>query len=301
MIWISMFLAFFLSKVKPENKNETVGWRMAYVGEFPFVVAIGGSKMCAGSLMTLQSVITAGHCIYYDTEHERSRALKYIYIIGGVVKIEARKMLPGRQERHPSSLKVHEKYERRTLTSRMNLFDIGVMYLSKPFKETEVVRPMRLISTSMKEFKRGYQRVIDRQEKCHGVGWHWNLSNSERKLIVIELIPKSNTFCSKFKKSKDEDQSSHGEVCLMPANPHKSNCHCDTGGPLVCKGLTYGVLSTGFECSDTTKPVYYFLFWSYMEYYGIGSSPPRLFHSDLAWKCAMIIFIMRPPFVTLSW
>ncbi|KAL0280106.1 UNVERIFIED_CONTAM: hypothetical protein PYX00_001495 [Menopon gallinae] len=212
------------------------------------LTADGSSVTCTGSILTDVWVLTAAHCA------ERRPNYPYMFVAAGranIVDYVRKRVVTnmlygiderayGVQERKVLSMFPNPKYAKNTISG-----DIALLLMEKPFSFSNTVRPIKLSQSPMKG-----------EMWCRVGGWG------------VDQAMKT-TYLMKFADNVRARPASMGctyvqsgpYICLQLGGP--GNCQGDSGSPLVCDGLVWGVSSFGMNdknlpiCSPSQEEFYY--------------------------------------------
>jgi secreted trypsin-like serine protease len=210
VVWASPLQESSAKAVPLKNiSSRIINGDKAVLGQFPWQAALrvtGNSRnwFCGGSIISEEWILTAGHCV--------SGGLSAI-IETGLVDLDGNIGL----ESTSSDLVLHEGYDIDTLSN-----DIGLIKLSKPLQFDENTAAISLSSEPLSE---------DEEVTVSG----WGLTSDGGTAVspvlnYVKLVTIANSDCEKTFGSIIHDTT----LCAVSdANPVKSPCNGDSGGPVV--------------------------------------------------------------------
>ncbi|EDX08079.1 GD25193 [Drosophila simulans] len=222
-----------ISKEDPYDPRITVGNR-TNIYENPWMVLVSSSKMCGGSLITRQLVLTAAHCVFpekmyvrlgnYETVNPEpycvnNHCIPRFYNISVDLKI------------------VHEKYNECLQN------DIALLRMSEAVEYSDYVRPICILVDEQMPSAQNYTVT----------GWGKTESGKFSRILLNATLYNLDISKCKEKYEKPVDRS---QIC---AASHISNtCRGDSGGPLSSKfcydnkllTFQYGLVSYGAESCE---------------------------------------------------
>ncbi|KAF6212684.1 hypothetical protein GE061_013210 [Apolygus lucorum] len=253
---------------KSQDDSKVVGgYYIRDISIVPWIVSIrkffegeGFAHDCGGSLLTLEIVLTACHCL--------QGGVRDFEFVAGSVDLENKKAGQVRSAKriivHPECVDLDEE----------GTFDVGVAIMKKSFQKTKFVKTMNILSWNPKEFESKMRPLLkSRTSNCFVAGWGVvrNGGNSaSRYLKGVRMYPITGEQCrniygKKRKRFRYFDFDKVHQQCGVSRYLNESDCIGDSGGPFTCKGYTVAVVSYGFECGTPTPSVYvtlpYFLEW----------------------------------------
>jgi len=216
-------------------------------GQAPWQVSLRGPSGCGGTLISMEVVVTASHCL--DNANPPDWRLQ----AGHIERYERDlKEMPGTvQMRNVVKIIKHENYNR---GARYNN-DIALMFADEPFEYTDYVRPACLPTASF-DFEEGHMIIsgLGKTEK----GWIEPMNYA--------TIPMCNQ-----KACKDRFRGMYrNETMICGGLTGKDSCQGDSGGPLIAtidkKFTLVGVTSWGIGCGLQNYPGIYTKMTNYLQW-----------------------------------
>jgi len=200
--------------------------------EFPWQVAyqVNQKDMCGGTLIALDWVLTAAHCIY--------SAMTATVVVGTkeLAKVDATMQFTAADKFIP-----HEDWDRETF-----LNDIGLIHLSKPFELSAAVAPVALPPRSAPSLEGGDLLTVTGygMDDTDGAALDLRWSLHQVALPVLAQEECVRTYGA--------EMVQEGSMCLVTEGGH-SACDGDSGGPMsreedgraVVRGVTSYVAKEG--------------------------------------------------------
>ncbi|KAB0801535.1 hypothetical protein PPYR_05889 [Photinus pyralis] len=238
------------------SKTRIVNGVPAYLGEYPWIVALGyrNSKnpeqpkwLCGGTMITDKHILTAGHCVH-------NRPDLYLARLG---ELDLYSDDDGAQPSTStlSKAKVHEQYNPTSYTN-----DIAILTLSQPHKNP-TVKPICLpLDEPLKS-----NDFVNYTPLVAGWGALYFNGPSSSTLQTTTLPVVTNERCSRAFINFRTTTIDHRVLCAGYLQGGKDACQGDSGGPLMYsrlenKNFTYyqiGVVSYGFRCAEQGFPGVY--------------------------------------------
>lgn len=241
---ITLVAIFVLCRfIKPTNSEiETiVGGRLCSVDEFPYFVSIHnyfGQHTCGGTLLSSRWVLTAAHCL----------PLNYVYkqlTVYALVRNQGN--LSEALKSYVIQSFIHPRFHPHKLKN-----DVGLLKLEKNITGPYV----------------GYAELSNGTWDCNvgttlGFGW--------QSKVAINLTPEDEALAkvSSHLKCLDGNYTVDERKCLkystisynnlsMCSIPEKFEgaCSGDSGGPVICDGIQYGIVSHGLGCGLRTASTF---------------------------------------------
>ncbi|XP_014261920.1 trypsin-1-like [Cimex lectularius] len=242
------------------------GGRNAKHGEFPFAVFITGNLFCGGGLLTLDKIVSAGHCfVQWDEKGKKVELdLKRTIVIGGMVNYLKRNL--AYQQTTIRLFKMHDNYRKRKDGSYYH--DVAVAKLNESFLETLTLKRMPIPQGGKSEFKRHWDRLVASGNKCYAMGWGTTAKGGTEpspSMMVIQVALWSEQKCKETAWDPEDSVTKFGEVCASSVETGETFCDGDSGSPLYCDGYVYGLATANWECGNTVLPQYFLLFWHYLD------------------------------------
>ncbi|XP_067634010.1 trypsin-like [Eurosta solidaginis] len=227
---IIFFVSCFGSITNAQDR--IVGGNITQIANSPYIVSLSNNNVyyCAGTLLSMQHVITAARCI-------AGLPITRILVRAGRTNLNE----TGRQSR-----RVQQMYYPVNYNPTTRFMDIGGMKLRRPFNPTPRVGFAPRCNTVMSP---GTQMRVS--------GWG---STSEGSTINVPnlrsvTVPVVNwTNCSNQYQTRNI-AITRTSVCA--GNGNGDACSLDTGGPGIVNGQLCGVVSLGFGCNRPNFPGIY--------------------------------------------
>ncbi|ODM95886.1 Trypsin-1 [Orchesella cincta] len=212
-----------------------VGGTIARPNEFPWLVhlQIDGKYFCGGSLISLDTVLTAAHCVY-----ESAGSI--------IVTAGDHDLLVFEGTEQTSSAKDGEEMLKifflKNFPSETTANDIALIKLSKNLTNTDAVSPIPLPEISF---------VINATGNGTVAGWGATYGNPSPVLCLLKVtVPiVNNTMCRRSYAYLTDSQFCAGQK-------GKDSCQGDSGGPFICNGTNAvcGIVSYGKGCGKDGYP-----------------------------------------------
>ncbi|XP_067625479.1 trypsin eta-like [Eurosta solidaginis] len=220
LIIVVSFLFLTYTNSEPRIING-VDWDIA---RSPFLVSLNYScvSICVGSLLTMQRVVTAAHCVI-------DRDPNLFTIIAGVTDI--RDLRVTGQSRAVERIYLPCEFNFRTGT-----MDIAVIKVSQMFNPSRTVKAIPFCGTTL---------TLGTELRVSGWGWRRKNGNPSPTLKSTILSVTSYDDCARryYWAGRILTQ---GMICA--AGRGTSICYGDSGAPGVVDGALCAVVSHGLEC-----------------------------------------------------
>ncbi|XP_014787085.1 transmembrane protease serine 2 [Octopus bimaculoides] len=220
-----------------------VGGTEAYPGSWPWIVMllVSGVRMCAGTILNNDWVLTAAHC--FDYAQLRNASLWNV--TSG--KHHSNCTDTTEQEWPVSQIVIHPGYVAPT-----NENDIALLKLSKPLTYNCRTQPICLPKDD-KPLKTG--------RFCKIAGWGMTFGKGSRTALNELTLPVINgSLCGSLEYYGNRYHEEN-MVCLGYPEGGLDACNGDSGGPMVCnnngKWILSGVTSWGLGCAQPKQPGVY--------------------------------------------
>ncbi|XP_013141228.1 PREDICTED: vitellin-degrading protease-like isoform X1 [Papilio polytes] len=219
--------------IKTKEDVRIVGGEDIEITSAPYQISLVkyGRHSCGGSIIAVDTIITAAHCVINSAPQEYSvRVGSSSYEKGG-------KLYP------VSDLLWHPNFTYNKMDS-----DVAIISLSRPLIFNDGIAPIDLINKD-EEIEDGDMTMVS--------GWG-NLREGggyPTKLQMV-LVPKVNSNeCSKAYSPMYNITSTM--LCAGVPEGGKDACQGDSGGPMVHNGRLVGVVSWGLGCARPNFPGVY--------------------------------------------
>ncbi|KAF2883772.1 hypothetical protein ILUMI_22404 [Ignelater luminosus] len=209
-----------------------IGGHSAAEGQFPYQVSIrvNGKHECGGSIISSFWILTAAHCVAR-------------YPLGVLLVVVGTNHVKLGTPYGVAQVFVHEQYE-----SQTKINDIGLIKLAGRINFNAKIKPIQL-STSLQP--PGTSCVLS----------GWGFTN-----VQTQTIPDSLQYIGMRIVSVERCRAAISaaglnmpvvdtQVCAFNA-PGRGACNADSGGPLVCNGVQYGIVSWGNPCATGVPDVF---------------------------------------------
>ncbi|XP_014294187.1 trypsin-2 [Halyomorpha halys] len=258
ILFLYLLLLFDITKTiscKSDSKNRSarglgiVGGDDVTISSAPFVASLQkrknnmGMHICGAVVATKTFLLTAAHCI---TDHDKTNKDKPYrtsnpedyFISAGSSHAERGKI------RKVYRFFVHPEFNAKELSN-----DLGAIALMKDFVFNFKTQPARLPRGDARETAAQLNEMFLSKMECKSYGW--GASNDKvhtsLRVVVLRLIDYSHCR-NRLSKNHMGKINEDLQFCTMAAGD--SPCQDDSGGPLVCNGLVWGLASWGEGCSQ---------------------------------------------------
>ncbi|XP_055389756.1 trypsin-like [Condylostylus longicornis] len=236
-VLISALVIFlvFISNAKTQSSDSPleindriVGGSAVKVRYRNFQVAlIVGPYVCGGSLLSMQWILSAAHCVYGESVSSTyARAGSNNWDYGGVVKW-AKTLIP------------HSNYDPETYD-----FDISLILLKSPFTRNEFVDSIPRASNLPADGK-----LLE----VSGYGTTSSGGNFAPYLLNVFVNMISFEKCNQLY----DGELTERMFCAGVPEGGKDSCQGDSGGPITYNGYLIGVVSWGYGCAAKEYPGVY--------------------------------------------
>jgi len=208
------------------NELRILGGRHISVEKVPYSVGIqyGGRHYCGGSIISDKVVVTACHCTFGKyPEVMTVRAGSVFNYRGGKIHTI-------------TSIKQHPMFDPRALN-----YDIALLILTKPFKWSPQIKPIKLQSGPIPE---GSTALIN--------GWGATAYPGALSTVLqaAEITVLDRNYCAVVYPNFNDNI----QVCAGNLLGGVGACFGDSGGPLVVGDELIGVVSFGAVCGEAFQP-----------------------------------------------
>lgn len=239
-------LSLIPNKTPPPGVYYITGGLPSYIGEFPFMAALGWTSEAgeltfhgAGMVISPKMILTAAHCVY------KNGKLPDTVFIGGNNLTEA----------STDSLSVFSKYSVANVTifpqysSSLAYDDIAILELEQPtwFPAICLWNCDQLSTDNVTAIGYGLTEFA-------GMG--------SQQLLKVNLTVFPSDYCAPFFKRQRKFKMglSEAHICAGDRDGVKDTCQGDSGGPLVVyhkdRMIAVGITSSGQACSGFPPAIY---------------------------------------------
>lgn len=231
-------------------------------GKYPFQAALLAQsfgdddwqrQFCGGSLISVQQVLTAAHCVdFIGSDEDDSVLLSDLRVVVGRTVLTSTQG----QKRRAVQIDIHPRWDPESFR-----FDVAVITLVRPI---EGIDPVQLVSPGTDALERPGSRVIATgwgNVKAQPVGPGAGGVRYPTRLREVSLPLLSSAECANAS-TVDGTNYFHKRSMLCAGKTGKDTCQGDSGGPLFVEAVTggyiqLGITSWGFGCAATGYPGVY--------------------------------------------
>ncbi|XP_014246265.1 chymotrypsin-2-like [Cimex lectularius] len=223
------------------SNGKVIGGRKAVLGEFPATVCLDGIIRCGGTLVSLVTVITAGHCFFLK---EKRVNPSDIVIIGGTVDLE--------EESGDKQYRVN---------------DIALAFLESAFIETKTLKPAFFPASNAAGMREYMDRIKASNATCHGTGYGFvsmepKIISQYLKVIELSLLPDIVL-----------PELIEYEMCAISNKAFHQTSYGDSGSTFLCGGQIVGLTKGGLGTlpdDEHINVLVFTLLGPYFEDFGLG-------------------------------
>uniref|UniRef100_A0A1B6CC77 Peptidase S1 domain-containing protein n=1 Tax=Clastoptera arizonana TaxID=38151 RepID=A0A1B6CC77_9HEMI len=207
---------------------------------------------CTGTIVNPSFVLTSAHCLRPEGCTNCTYNKNTFSVYTGTTKND--KKGDGRKSQ-VERFHIHPEFERNdTVNKCRNNNDIALVELTEPLvlnRATKVVKLPTAVDYCQLSSSMTTMSTIN-GDRCTILGWgrtdtHNLIKNTELKLGRVALIDKEQ--CSALRNNLCQDT----ELCTVDPDKETGWCKGDSGGPVMCNGVQYGVISFGRKDCEKFK------------------------------------------------
>ncbi|KAE8593691.1 hypothetical protein XENTR_v10019268 [Xenopus tropicalis] len=239
-LWVLMFLAVAAAAPLDDDDDKIVGGYECTPHSQPWQVffTFNGRNWCGGSLISPRWIISAAHC------YQPPKTLVALLGEHDLKKKEG-------TEQH---IQVEAAYKHFSYKDEAYDHDIMLVKLAKPAQYNQYVQPIPVARSCPTD-----------GAKCLVSGYGNLLAYNTRypdQLQCLDLPILSDSSC----KASYPRMISENMFCAGFLEGEKDSCKGDSGGPLICSGELYGVVSWGRYCARKNSPGVYAKVCNYLDW-----------------------------------
>ncbi|BES89017.1 Trypsin-5 [Nesidiocoris tenuis] len=216
------------------------------------------SHHCAGSVLARNHILTACHCLAdLDPEVVIRSTRRYAIIVGSLAN-----GTNFSQWRKAGQFAIHPLcgYYGASVS-----YDVGIVRLSEPLLYSSVVKPVKFFSFDRKILGDEYEKLVRSGTICDSPGWGTSRKNRSyqnflvrREVVLINAQHCRTMFCTAKYRPEilcGQNFDARQQICAAAVRG-VIPCFGDSGGPLICGGNIFGLVSWGGNCSADAPEVY---------------------------------------------
>ncbi|XP_013115628.1 trypsin delta-like, partial [Stomoxys calcitrans] len=202
------------------NGTRIIGGRAINIRRVPWQIALynNGNFVCGGSLISLDWVLTAAHCIANGGSFTMRAGSSFLN--------------RGGQYRTARIVVMHRLYNVNTFDS-----DIAMIRVNRHFRTSRLVKTISLAKNG---------RGLPAKVYVSGWGSQFYQGPVPNRIRGVTLNKYSRRECSQLYQSVGITIT-RNMVCA--GGPGRDACHGDSGGPMVWRRIQYGIVSMGLQCT----------------------------------------------------
>ncbi|XP_044756337.1 chymotrypsin-2-like isoform X2 [Coccinella septempunctata] len=205
------------------------------------------NHICGGTILTKSFILTAAHCVVHvhpiDLTWNVQDPLEFNIVAGQTV------LDLGECQFHDvKKIYVHSGYNHTRMSNDIALLEIfGLLEWTKYTQVAEIFSKVH--------------SPFESHDFCTAIGWgstevpekgHSSAIQGKNTLQQVDLHPSLHSTCESFF-SPAPHLFDSTKLCVI-TNEDKDTCVGDSGGPLICNGVQYGITSFGLGCAQLNMP-----------------------------------------------
>ena len=230
LVFSKLDISFSVAEPIGRTDGRIVGGKEVSIETVPYQVSLqqNNRHVCGGSIISINKILTAGHCSEYPASSYVVRAGSSIWNQGGSVHKVVDLVLHSLYDNSPDYVPVN---------------DIALMQVYPSFKLDNSRKIIPLFTGNVPADSAGTVS-----------GWGSTvLRILNLRAVTVPMITKNE--CRRaYQRYLDLPP---GQVCAVSENGGKDACQGDSGGPLVINGRLAGIVSWGIGCAEKNHPGVY--------------------------------------------
>ncbi|CAF4882634.1 unnamed protein product [Pieris macdunnoughi] len=220
-----------------DPEGRVVGGKDAPDGALPYQVSLQRSDhnnfaFCGGAIIADRWILTAAHCLQSVSAKDLSVLAGTNSKSSGGIRYKVDKIIN------------HEKY-----TNRPNVNDIALLRTTENIKFTEKVKAIEIATEDPKP-----------GDLCKLSGWgftdkYGRRSPDKLQWLDVKIISEKDCKTDYLKRFEKDFPITENHICTLNKDG-EGTCQGDSGGSLVCKNKTNGIVSFNIPCAHGQPDAY---------------------------------------------
>ncbi|CAH1389853.1 unnamed protein product [Nezara viridula] len=235
------------------------GGQEASISSAPFVASLQRTKnslamhICGAVIVSKSFLLTAAHCITDRDKTKGDKPYKLSNPQEHLVSTGSRYVERGKI-RMVYRFFVHPEFNAREL-----LNDFGAIAVMKDFSYNFKTQPATLPKGDARETSERLNELFLAKVECKAYSWGGTNAKSYTILKVVSLHLIDSTRCKRILSENRLGRLNEDfQFCTLEESDSPNDaCQSDSGGPLVCNGVVWGLVSWGEGCYRTGNPAVY--------------------------------------------